>query len=59
MCILVSPLSSLVLLLLDVGLFSVDVVGALLVANVEEFFVGRTAGILVGDTSWPLVLLGL
>ena len=53
--VLVSPSSSLVLLLLDVGLFSVDVVGALLVGCLGELFVGRTGRILVGGTSELLV----
>ena len=53
--VLVSPSSSLVLLLLDVGLLSVDVVGALLVSFVDELFVGCTGGILVGGTSGLLV----
>ena len=73
--VLVSPSSSLVLLLLGECLFSVDVVEALLVGCIDELFVGRTGGILVGGTSGllvghtcelrvggigrPLVLLGL
>lgn len=49
--VFVSPSSSLVLLLLDEGLFSVDGFGALLVGCVDELFVGCTGGILVGGTS--------
>ena len=49
--VLVSPSSSLVLLLLGEYLFSLDVVGALLVGCVDELFIGGIGGILIGGTS--------
>ena len=57
--VLVSPSSSLVLLLLGEGLLFIGRTGGILVGETSGLLVGRTCELRVGGTGGPLVLLGL